>query len=91
MVYVLPCANIGTPISRGQYYVHWRARFDEMTDFVTTHGQLAVSDDDNADYRRMARFHADVANILKLVQDTLRPRSFGDFIAHALEDLPRRA
>ena len=50
------------------------------------HGQLALSDKDNADYRRMTRFANETANILTLVQDVLRPRSFDEFITYGFDD-----
>ena len=90
-VVTLPCARIAKPIERGLYAVHWRKNFDELQDFVKEHGQLALSDKDNADYRRMTRFANETANILTLVQDVLRPRSFDEFITYGFDDPPETA
>ena len=38
--------------------------------------------------RRMTRFVNETANILKLVQDVLRPRTFEAFLKHGLDDPP---
>ena len=40
----------------------------------------------SADYRRMTRFVNETANILKLVQDVLRPRTFEAFVSYGLDD-----
>ena len=37
-----------------------------------------LSDKDNADFRLMNRFVNETANVLQLVQDTLRPQLFDD-------------
>jgi hypothetical protein len=33
----------------------------------------------------MSRFTAETANVLHLVQDTLRPRSFDDYVSHVFD------
>ena len=73
-VYELPCAKLSTGLDRAQYAIYWRKKFEEMDAFVKEHGQLVLSDEDNAEYRLMTRFVNETANILKLVQDVLRPR-----------------
>ena len=40
----------------------------------------------SADYRRMTRFVNETANILKLVQDVLRPRTFEAFVKYGHDD-----
>jgi len=89
-VYVLPCARIKTPADRAVYAIHWRQRFEGLDAIVGQHGQFALADADNADYRRMVHWVTDTANILKLVQDTLRPRSFEEFLKWGFEDPPAR-
>jgi hypothetical protein len=44
-----------------------------------------LSDEDNAEFRLMSRFVSEMANVLKLVQDTLRPRSFDDYVNHVFD------
>jgi TIR domain/Leucine Rich repeats (2 copies) len=88
-VFVLPCAVISTPIERGRYAVYWREKLNEMDAFIKAHGQLVLSDDDNVDYRLMTRFVNETANILKLVKDILRPRSFNEFMTYGFDDPPR--
>ncbi len=65
-------------------------KFEEMEALVKEHGQFVLSDDDNADYRLMTRFVNETANILKLVQDVLRPRSFDEFVKYGFDDPPPR-
>jgi hypothetical protein len=86
----LPDADISTPAARAGHSTFWREKYDELHAVVTEHGQLALSDADNADYRRMSRWHSELPNILKDIQDTLRPRAFDRFIAEALGELERR-
>ncbi|MFY9876153.1 MAG: TIR domain-containing protein, partial [Rhodomicrobium sp.] len=89
-VFELPCAKISTPPDRAQYAIYWRKKFGEMETIVKEHGQLVLSDDDNADYRLMTRFVNETANILKLVKDVLRPRSFDEFVTYGFDDPPPR-
>jgi internalin A len=84
-VFVLPSAKISTPRERAQYVTHWQAHFKELDALVKEHGQFALSDDDNAEFRLMSRFVSETANVLKLVQDTLRPRSFDDYVSHVFD------
>lgn len=87
-VFVLPCADISTPLSRAQYAIYWQQRHEELNAVVKEYGQIMLSDDDNADFRRMSRFVTDTANILKLVQDTLRPREFKAFLDYGFDEPP---
>jgi internalin A len=84
-VVVLPCARIATPIDRAQYVIHWQARFKELQKLVRKHGQFVLSDKDNSEFRLMSRFVHETANVLQLVQDTLRPRSFDDDMDNVFE------
>jgi internalin A len=84
-VRVLSCAKISTPVERAQYAIHWRSRFKELEDLVKEHGQFVLSDKDNAEFRLMSRFVSETANVLQLVQDTLRPRSFDDYVNHVFD------
>jgi internalin A len=89
-VYELPCAKIATAIERARYAIYWREKLGEMEALVKEHGQLVLSDEDNADYRLMTRFVNETANILKLAQDVLRPRAFEEFVAYGFGDAPPR-
>jgi internalin A len=81
-VLVLPSAKISTPIERAQYVIHWQSAFKAVDALVKEHGQFVLSDKDNAEFRLMSRFVSETANVLQLVQDTLRPRSFDDYVNH---------
>jgi internalin A len=83
--FVLPSAKIATAIERAQYVVHWQSQFKEADALVREHGQLVLSDKDNAEFRLMNRFVSETANVLHLVQDTLHPRSFDDYVHHVFD------
>jgi internalin A len=84
-VLVLPSAKISTPIERAQYVIHWQSAFKAVDALVREHGQFVLSDKDNAEFRLMSRFVSETANVLQLVQDTLRPRSFDDYVNHVFD------
>jgi GTPase SAR1 family protein len=84
-VLVLPTAKISTAVERAQYVIHWQRAFKVVDALVKEHGQFVLSDNDNAEFRLMSRFVSETANILQLVQDTLRPRSFDDYVNHVFD------
>jgi internalin A len=79
-VLVLPSAKISTRVERAQYVIYWQSEFKALDALVKEHGQFVLSDEDNAEFRLMSRFVSETANVLRLVQDTLRPRSFDDYV-----------
>ena len=87
-VFVLPDAKIATPVERATYALHWQNTCKTIDDFVAPHGALLLSDKDNMDYRWMKRFAHETANILTLVQDTLTPRDFEDFLQYGFDARP---
>jgi hypothetical protein len=84
-VLVLPCAKISKPVERAQYVIHWQRAFKELDALAKEHGQFVLSDKDNDEFRLMSRFVSETANVLQLVQDTLRPRSFDDYVNHVFD------
>jgi internalin A len=84
-VLVLPDAKISTAVERAQYVIHWQSAFKAVDALVKKHGQFVLSDKDNAEFRLMSRFVSETANVLQLVQDTLRPRSFDDYVNHVFD------
>jgi internalin A len=84
-VCALPSARISTAVQRAQYVVYWQNAFKAVDDLVRKHGQFVLSDKDNAEFRLMSRFVSETANVLQLVQDTLRPRSFDEFVNHVFD------
>ena len=89
-LFVLDCAKIKTAQGRAQYVIYWRKKFEEMQALVKEYGQLVLSDADNAEYRLMTRFANETANILHLVQDVLRPRTFEEFETYGFDAPPPR-
>jgi internalin A len=81
----LESAKISTAVERAQYVIHWQNAFKALDALVKEHGQFVLSDEDNAEFRLMSRFVSETANVLKLVQDTLHPRSFDDYVTHVFD------
>jgi internalin A len=84
-VFVLPSAKIATAVERAQYLIYWQSKFKEVDDLVRQRGQFVLSDKDNAEFRLLSRFVNETANVLQLVQDILRPRSFDDYVNHVFD------
>ena len=84
-VYVQPSAKISTAVERAQYVIHWQSAFKALDALVKEHGQFVLSDKDNTALRLMSRFVSETVNVLQLVQDTLRPRSFDDYVNHVFD------
>jgi internalin A len=84
-VLVLPSAKISTAVERAQYVIHWQGAFKALDALVKKHGQFVLSDNDNAEFRLMSRFVSETANVLQLVQDILRPRSFDEYVDHVFD------
>jgi internalin A len=84
-VFVLPSAKVATAAERAQYVIHWQREFKALDALVKEHGQFVLADKDNAEFRLMSRFVSETANVLQLVQDTLRPRSFDEFVNHVFD------
>jgi hypothetical protein len=62
-----------------------RSAFKALDALVREHGQFVLSDRDNAEFRLMSRSVSETANVLQLVQDALRPRSFDDYVNHVFD------
>jgi len=84
-VLVLPSAKISTAVERAQYVIHWQSAFKALDALVKEHGQFVLADKDNAEFRLMSRFVSETANVLQLVQDILRPRSFDGYVSHVFD------
>jgi internalin A len=84
-VFVLPSARISADEERAQYAIHWQGVFKARDALSREHGSLVLSDKGNAELRLMSRFVSETANVLQLVQDTLRPRSFDDYVDHVFD------
>jgi hypothetical protein len=84
-VLVLPSAKISGAVERAQYVIHWQSVFKALDALVREHGPLVLSDNDNVEFRLTSRFVSETANVLQLVQDTLRPRSFDDHVNHVFD------
>jgi internalin A len=84
-VFVLSSTKVSTAVDRAQYAIHWQNTFKVLDAMVREYGQLVLSDNDNAEFRLMSRFVSETANVLQLVQDTLRPRAFDEYVNHVFD------
>jgi hypothetical protein len=57
-----------------------REEYEHSRDFV-----VVLSDEGNAEFRLMSRFVSETANVLQLVQVTLRSHSFVEFVNHVFD------
>ncbi len=81
-VFVLPSARIDTILGRAEVAIHWRRQFEQIETIFKENGQMSLAERDHADYVRIRSFINEVPDILQLVQDTLAPRSFDDFVKY---------
>jgi len=89
-VFILPCAKIESLSERAQYIVHWKKRFEETEALVKEFGPAILGAADLDDYRWMSDFANKTPDMLRLVQDVLRPRSFDEFVTYGFDDPPPR-
>jgi hypothetical protein len=57
-----------------------REEYEHSRDFM-----VVLSDEGNAEFRLMSRFVSETANVLQLVQATLRSHSFDEFVNHVFD------
>jgi internalin A len=79
-VYLLPDADISSTLARGKVALYWKAQFDELDALVKTHGATFLGESGMTEYRRIAMFVQQVADILYLVADTLLPKEFEELL-----------
>jgi internalin A len=84
-VFVTKCARIKMEEERAQYVIYWQSKFKERDALVREGGPFVLSDKGYAEFRLMSRFVSETANVLQLVQDTLRPRSFDDYVSYVFD------
>jgi hypothetical protein len=56
-----------------------------MDALAKTHGPGILAAADLADYRSVQTFVSKISDMLRLVQHTLRPRSFDDYVNHVFD------
>jgi internalin A len=89
-VFILPCAKITTLRQRTQYIVHWKKRFEETEALVKKHGPTILGAADLADHRWVSDFYNKTPDMLRLVLDVLKPRTFDEFMKYGFNDPPPR-
>ena len=84
-VYTLDDARFDRFEDRLSYAKYWRNEHDRLKEIIK--GSLSeVSDFDYRRFRLMDQFATNIGDILALFSDTVRPRSFEDFLKYGFED-----
>jgi internalin A len=87
-VFALPDAKISTLFERVEHAAWWKQQHARVKALVDKHGEDFLSDADYAQFRRMGHFVRHAPDILSLIQDTLRPRSFEELVRYGFDDPP---
>lgn len=87
-VFTLSDARIANLFQRTEHAVWWKGEHDRVKVLVDAHGADILSPDDYAQFRNMGHFVRRVPDILSLVSDTLRPRSFEELVSYGFDDPP---
>ncbi len=85
--YVLPPAEISTPIDRVRHAIYWKQKYEELDAAVKPHGLGILGEADLKQYKLMQDFAHRVSDILATVADILQPHSFEELEKHWLDDL----
>lgn len=89
-VYKLDDARFDRFEDRLSYAKYWRSEHDRLEEIIK--GSLSeVSDFDYKRFRLMDQFATNIGDILGLFSDTVRPRSFDEFLKYGFEDGSPRA
>jgi internalin A len=81
-VFTLPDARIADLFQRAEHVAWWKSRHARVQALVKEQGGDFLSPADYEEFRNMGHFVRHVPEILSLVQDTLRPRSFEELVRH---------
>jgi internalin A len=83
-IYRLPDARLSTPEDRATIVGQWKLACADFDALMATHGDDAVADKDLIEHRKLKRALPELPNILREIQDRLRPKTFDDFLTYAL-------
>jgi internalin A len=84
-VFTLPDSRIADLHQRTAHAVWWKQEHARVKALVDAHGADILSPDDYVQFRDMGHFVRHVPDILSLVQDTLRPRSFEELVCYGFD------
>ncbi len=87
-VFTTPDAHIATLRERLDHVGWWRKEHAEVQALVDQNGPDALSASDYQQFRDMGHFVRHLPDILSVMQDTLRPRSFDDLVRYGFDDPP---
>ncbi|MEM7429912.1 MAG: leucine-rich repeat domain-containing protein, partial [Pseudomonadota bacterium] len=79
-VYCLDCVRIDTVPERLKIASFWQDQYEEINAIIKERGPGLLGEDSFKSYRNMQEFSSQIDNILAFVKDTLRPKTFEEFI-----------
>ena len=80
-VFALPDAQIDTPIQRAKWAKHWKEQHDELEPHA-----LLLGEGDFRQLKLMGEFYRHVGDILFIIADIVRPRTFGALARYGFDD-----
>jgi len=87
-VYCLPDARISTLADRVEHAAWWKQQFDRIDALNRQHGIAILGTEGVQELYVMIRFYQHVADILHLISDTVRPRTFEELERDGFDDPP---
>lgn len=79
-VFVLPCARVATLSDRAHYARYWQETYERDEAIIRTHGSAAVGARGMEQHKDTKRYAMQVADLLALMNDVVRPSTFEDFL-----------
>lgn len=79
-VYVLECARIATISERASYAAYWRNEYERVEEAIRKFGSDIVGARGMPLHRDSQRYATEIADILTLIADVVRPESFETFL-----------
>ena len=82
-VFAVPDAQFETPLQRALLAKHWKEKYDELEPHV-----LLLGERDIRLLKQMGEFYRHVGDILAVVADIVRPRTFEELAHYGFDDPP---
>lgn len=86
-IFVHESARIGTDAERAEHFEFWKRDWEEREALIMAKGTRAVSEQSSIGHRLAGLYYQSVTDILHEVQDTLRARTFDEFLKHGFADV----
>ncbi len=90
-LFTLDDAKFSKIIDRIRYAEYWQQEHDKLADVLKGKSPTLLSEADYRSFRLMDDFAAHIGDILALFSDTVRPRSFDEFLKYGFDDPTQQA